>query len=61
MPFQREEIEANKTSNNNQDAETKTSDNIDEIALGDDKLGEWLSLGLNRNESSTVGDSDSSQ
>lgn len=58
MTFQREDEEANKISNNNQDVESKTSEN-DEIASGEDNLGEWLSLGLNRNESSTVGDSDS--
>ncbi|XP_059459055.1 zinc finger protein 7-like [Corylus avellana] len=58
MTSQREEEEANKISNNNHDAETKTSEN-EEIGSGDDNLGEWLSLGLNRNESFTVGDSDS--
>lgn len=57
MTLQREE-EADKIQNNNQDTESKTSDN-DEVTAGDDNLGEWLSLGLNRNESLTVGHSDS--
>ncbi|KAB1200296.1 Zinc finger protein 7 [Morella rubra] len=53
-----QEEEANKISHNNQDAESKTSED-NEIAAADDNLGEWLSLGLNRNKSFADGDSDS--
>ncbi|OMO56547.1 zinc finger protein 7-like protein [Corchorus capsularis] len=53
MTFHRDEFEdLNETTSvtNNQDAESKTGFEINE----DDSLGDWLSLGLNRNEIATT-------
>jgi|UniRef100_A0A2N9FEE7 hypothetical protein len=59
MNIQREEQVDKTQQKNNQDAESKTSYQNNEITGGDDNLGEWLSLGLNSNESFTAGHSDS--
>ncbi|KAK6237710.1 hypothetical protein QUC31_003179 [Theobroma cacao] len=57
MTPQRDE-EINETSVNNQDAESKTGGDINERGAGDDNLRDWLSLGLNGNESATAGECD---
>ncbi|KAF5736195.1 putative Zinc finger protein 7 [Tripterygium wilfordii] len=51
------EEEARDVSINNQDVESRTLSN-DERRLGDNDLRDWLSLGLNRDEIPTEGDSD---
>ncbi|KAF5752858.1 putative Zinc finger protein 7 [Tripterygium wilfordii] len=58
MVSQIEEGEAKDVSiNNNRDVESKTPSN-DENRTGEDDLRDWLSLGLNRDEIPTEGDSD---
>ncbi|XWS33544.1 hypothetical protein CRYUN_Cryun22dG0092100 [Craigia yunnanensis] len=57
MTFQRDG-EINEISVNNQDAESKTRGDNNETGAGDDNWGDLLSLGLNRNEPATAGESD---